>query len=76
LLVTTGLVAGGGVFSAVLGWLPGLAVALAVVAALVILLPRWVRARRRQGSGCDEEAGCGCTAKDRDGLASRSTLAS
>ena len=76
LLVTAELIAGGGQLSASLGWLPGLAAALAGLAALVILLPRWVRVRRAKGSGCGGEAGCGGSAEVRDGSTSRSTLAS
>lgn len=40
LLVAAGFVTGGGILSAALGWLPGVAVALPVLAALVVVLPR------------------------------------
>ena len=57
-LIGAGMLAGGGVISAVLGWLPGLTGALVAVAAAAVFLP--ARARRGHGTGCEGGSGCGC----------------
>lgn len=57
-LIGAGMLAGGGVISAVLGWLPGLAGALVAVAAVAVLLT--ARTRRGHGAGCEGGSGCGC----------------
>jgi len=70
-LITAGLLAGGGVVGAILGWLPGTAVALVVVVVVVFLLP----ARRKHAGGCTGGTGCSCATEARDLPGDRSTLA-
>jgi mercuric ion transport protein len=71
-LITAGLLAGGGVVGAMLGWLPGAAVALVVVAVVAFLLP----ARRKHLGGCAGGTGCSsCATEVRDLPGERSTLA-
>jgi hypothetical protein len=71
-LIAAGLLAGGSTVGAVLGWLPGAAVALVAVAVVVFLLP----ARRNHVYGCAAGRGCDCTAESRGPSGERSTLAS
>jgi hypothetical protein len=72
-LIAAGLLAGGRVLGAVLGWLPGIAVALVAVAAVVFLVP--VRAQRAHDCGSAAGSACACRgASAQAGSGERSTL--